>query len=537
MKKRTTKYIFVTGGVVSSLGKGLTSASLAALLESRGLQVTMCKMDPYLNVDPGTMSPFQHGEVFVTIDGAETDLDLGHYERFLNCKMTKKNCFTSGLVYETIIANERKGEYLGKTIQVVPHVTNEIKRRVCLAGEGTDVFIGEIGGTVGDIESLPFLEAIRQMRTDVGRENVLYIHVALVPYIAAAGELKTKPTQHSVKELTSLGIQPDIIVLRSSYEVDAEGKEKIALFCNIEPACVVNAPDVKNIYYLPLVLHDQSLDLIVCEKLNIWTGRPNLKPWENVTEVLNNPKNGTVKIAMVGKYVDLKESYKSVSEALTHGGIANNCKVEVEYVDSETITEDNQAEKLAGATGILVPGGFGVRGTEGKISMVHYAREHKIPFFGICLGLQMAVIEFARYVAKLDGASSTEFDKETPYPVIDLMEHQREVVTKGATMRLGEYPCVLVEGTLAHEIYGKERIDERHRHRYEVNNKYRELLASKGLIFSGLSPDNKLVEMLELRDHPWFIGVQFHPEFGSKPLAPHPLFASFIQAALKKRKS
>lgn len=536
MAARPTKYIFVTGGVVSSLGKGLTSASLGALLESRGLRVTICKLDPYLNVDPGTMSPFQHGEVFVTEDGAETDLDLGHYERFTSAKTTRLNNFTAGQVYDTVIRNERRGDYLGGTVQVIPHVTDEIKRRIVLAGQDYDICIGEVGGTVGDIESLPFLEAVRQFRNDIGRDNVLYVHLTLVPFIEAAGELKTKPTQHSVKMLTSLGIQPDVIILRTSADLEDKVKEKIALFCNVNQDSVITAKDVANIYELPLVLNREGLDSRICEKLNIWTGAPNLEPWNKFNKVLAAPKEGTVTIAMVGKYVDLKESYKSLNEALTHGGVANDCAVKIVYVDAEVIEGGTIPQELKDADAVLVPGGFGRRGSEGKIKAVQYARENKVPYLGICLGLQMAVVEFARNCAGLAQAASSEFVADSPHPVIDLMEAQRDVADKGATMRLGAYPCVLKEDSLAAKIYGAPTISERHRHRWEVNNAYRETLEKHGMALSGLSPDGRLVEIVEVLDHPWFVGVQFHPEFMSRPLTPHPLFKSFIGATLAYRK-
>ena len=535
MASRPTKYIFITGGVVSSLGKGLTGASLGALLESRGLRVTICKVDPYLNVDPGTMSPFQHGEVFVTDDGAETDLDLGHYERFLSTRMSRMNNFTAGKVYESVIRNERRGDYLGGTVQVIPHVTDEIKRRITKAGEGFDICIGEIGGTVGDIEGLPFLEAIRQFKTDVGRENVIYVHLTLVPYISAAGETKTKPTQHSVRELTSLGIQPDVIVLRTNQPIDRKAKEKIALYCNVDLPSVITASDVSNIYDLPLALFEEGLDSRVCEKLNIWTGAPNLEPWKRLTGVLRNPANGTVTIAMVGKYVELKESYKSLNEALTHGGVGNDCTVDIHYVDSEAIETSGIPDTLKTADAILVPGGFGKRGSEGKIRAVQYARENNIPYLGICLGLQMAVVEFARNVLGKKEAASGEFVPDTPDEVIHLMEGQKGVSDKGATMRLGAYPCVIRDGSLARTIYGADQISERHRHRWEVNNRYREDMEKNGLLMSGVSPDSTLVEIVELKEHPWFVGVQFHPEFSSKPLAPHPLFSHYIRAALKNR--
>ncbi|MBP9837863.1 MAG: CTP synthase [Proteobacteria bacterium] len=536
MSSRPTKYIFITGGVVSSLGKGLTCASLGALLESRGLKVNICKIDPYLNVDPGTMSPFQHGEVFVTDDGAETDLDLGHYERFLSIRMSRLNNFTAGQIYDTVIKNERRGDYLGGTVQVIPHVTDEIKKRILKAGEGYDILLGEIGGTVGDIEGLPFLEAIRQIRFEVGRENVAYIHLTLVPYLSAAGELKTKPTQHSVHQLTSVGIQPDIIILRSEKEVDAKAKDKIGLFCNVDPKCVITAMDVSSIYDLPLVLNQEGLDERVCERLNIWSGAPDLKPWKKVSSVIEAPEKGKVVIAMVGKYVDLKESYKSLNEALVHGGVKNGCGVEILYIDSEAIENTGiLPEELQTADCILVPGGFGKRGSEGKIKAVQFARENSIPFFGICLGLQMAVVEFSRNVLGLKKAASGEFIPDTPDEVIHLMEGQKQRDGMGATMRLGAYPCMIKSGTLASKIYGAKEISERHRHRWEVNNKYREQLESNGMTLSGISPDNNLVEIVEIPNHPWFVGVQFHPEFSSRPLMPHPLFVSFISAAMKNR--
>ncbi|MFN8628142.1 MAG: CTP synthase [Candidatus Binatia bacterium] len=529
-----TKFIFVTGGVVSSLGKGLASASIGALLESRGLKVTIFKMDPYINVDPGTMSPFQHGEVFVTDDGAETDLDLGHYERFLSSRMTQKNNFTTGQVYDRVIANERRGEYLGGTVQVIPHITDEIKRRIREAAEGYDIAIGEVGGTVGDIESLPFLEAIRQFRWDRGRENVLYIHLTLVPYIGTAGEVKTKPTQHSVKELTGLGIQPDILLCRTDHPLDRKIKAKIAHFCNVDENAVITAADVQCIYEVPLNFHAEGLDERLVEKLNIWTGAPNLGKWEKVVQTVKHPRD-TVRIAMVGKYVELTDSYKSLNEALLHGGIANECKVEIEHIDSERIEQEGLPDAVERADGVLVPMGFGPRGTEGKIAAVRYAREAKVPFLGICFGMQMAVIEYARNVCGLERANSTEVDEHTPHPVIDLMTGQRAVTRKGGTMRLGTYPCVLREDSLALRVYGKRKINERHRHRYEVNNAYRQALAQRGLILSGLSPDESLVEMIELADHPWFLASQFHPEFKSRPLDCHPMFKGFIKAALQRK--
>jgi len=528
---------------VSSIGKGLTSASLGALLEARGLRVTAVKLDPYINVDPGTMSPFQHGEVFVTDDGAETDLDLGHYERFLDTRMTRTNNFTTGQVYESVIANERRGDYLGGTVQVIPHITDEIKRRVHLAAEGFDVCIVEVGGTVGDIESLPFLEAIRQLRTDVGSANVLYAHVTLMPYISAASEFKTKPTQHSVKELTGYGIVPSIIICRSESPIDEKLKKKISLFCNVDENCVISAPDVKSIYELPLALQREGLDERVIERLNIWTRAPDLRAWERIVETTLNPMHGVVTIAMVGKYVELTESYKSLTEALHHSGVENDCKVEVIYIDSEEIEKlgFESAMRKSGCEhavdGILIPGGFGARGSEGKIAATQFAREHKIPFFGICLGLQMAVIEFARNMAGLSGANSTEFDANSSVPVIDIMETQRSVKRKGGSMRLGAYPCALREGTLARKLYGQTQISERHRHRFEVNNNYRATLEKSGMVLSGTSPDDQLVEIIELADHPFYLGVQFHPEFKSTPRKPHPLFRGFIAATLSHRDS
>jgi CTP synthase len=537
MKSRPTKYIFVTGGVVSSLGKGLTCASLAAVLESRGLSVTICKCDPYLNVDPGTMSPFQHGEVFVTEDGAETDLDLGHYERFLTSTMKRENNFTAGQVYDCVIRNERRGEYLGGTVQVVPHVTDEIKRRLRNAAEGSDILIGEIGGTVGDIEGLPFLEAIRQFRADVGRENVLYVHLTLVPYISAAGEIKTKPTQHSVKELTSVGIQPDVVVLRSERPVERKERDKISLFCNVDQDCVICAQDVESIYDLPLVLNQEGFDARIAEKLNIWAGAPNLEPWRKVAKRIKSPKHGRVRIAMVGKYVDLTESYKSLHEAVVHGGIANDCAVDLVYVDSEGIESKGIPDELRACDGVLVLPGFGQRGSEGKIQAVRYAREQGVAFLGICLGLQMAVVEFSRNVLGLPQANSEEFNAAASDLVIHLMDTQKDVDQKGGTMRLGAYPCKIAEGSLAAKIYGKLSISERHRHRFEVNNAYRAAMEKAGMVASGVSPDGNLVEIIEIKDHPWFVGVQFHPEFQSRPLRPHPLFACFIEAAKRSRDS
>jgi len=531
-----TKFIFVTGGVVSSLGKGLAAASIGALLESRGLKVTMLKMDPYINVDPGTMSPYQHGEVFVTDDGAETDLDLGHYERYVTTAMGRKNNCTTGQIYETVIAKERRGDYLGGTVQVIPHITDEIKRRILAAAEGYDIAIGEVGGTVGDIEGLPFLEAVRQIAWDWGRENVLYIHLTLVPFIMGGGELKTKPTQHSVKELTGLGIQPDILLCRTDRLLDKKIKTKIAHFCNVAENAVITAKDVEWIYEVPLVFHEEGLDERVVEKLNIWTGAPHLENWQHVVQVLKDPKD-SVRIAVVGKYMSLKESYKSLLEALVHGGIANGVRVELDCIEAEKIEQEDCDTLLKGADGILIPGGFGDRGSEGKITTIRYARENHVPFFGICLGMQMAVVEFARNVCGLDGANSSEFDLQTPHPVIHLMAEQKSIDTKGGTMRLGTYPCVLHNGTLAAQLYGRERIDERHRHRYEFNNNYRAEFGARGMVLSGLSPDSTLVEIIELKDHPWFLGCQFHPEFKSRPMSSHPLFQGFIEAALANRKA
>jgi CTP synthase len=541
-KTRSTKFIFITGGVVSSLGKGLSGASIGSLLQARGLKVTALKLDPYINVDPGTMSPFQHGEVFVTDDGAETDLDLGHYERFIGCTTTKLSNFTTGKVYETVIQNERRGDYLGGTVQVIPHITDEIKRRIFEGANGSDICIVEIGGTVGDIESLPFLEAIRQIKADVGSQNVLYVHLTLVPYLSAAAEFKTKPTQHSVKELTSYGIVPSIIVCRSEQPLDEKLREKISLFCNVNKQCVINAPNVATIYELPLVFHRQGLDDRIVELLNIWTGAPNLTSWEKITAAVKSPTNGEINIAMVGKYVDLTESYKSLSEALYHCGYSLGVKVNINYLDSEKIEQDNFPNEVIKSFGsikhihaLLIPGGFGSRGTEGMISAVKYARQNQIPFFGICLGLQIAVIEIARSEAKLKEASSTEFKPSCSQPVIDIMDSQKDITTKGGSMRLGSYPCILQVGSLARKIYGTDLIKERHRHRWEFNNHYRIPLEQAGLKISGESPDRTLVEMIELTDHPWFLACQFHPEFKSTPRNPHPLFVSFIQAALKQR--
>jgi CTP synthase len=535
--RKPTKYVFVTGGVVSSIGKGLASASVGALLEARGLRVTHVKLDPYINVDPGTMSPYQHGEVFVTDDGAETDLDLGHYERFTTARMTRQNNFTTGRIYESVISKERRGEYLGATVQVIPHITDEIKVRVRDATEGVDVAIIEIGGTAGDIESLPFLEAVRQMKIEAGPQNALNIHVTLVPYIPTAGELKTKPTQHSVKEMREIGIQPDILICRTKSPLSQATKEKIAMFSNVAVEAVIGAMDVNCIYEVPLMLHAEGLDDLIAERLNIWSRAPELATWQRVVARFKNAPRGTVKIGIVGKYVHLKDSYKSLHEALVHGGLDNECKVELEYIDSEQVEQQGPEALLAHLDAVLVPGGFGDRGTEGKIAAIGYARTNRIPFFGICLGMQLAVVEFARAVAGLAGANSSEFDKDTPHAVIDLMPDQRGVRNKGATMRLGSYPCVLVAGTVAADAYGQTEINERHRHRYEFANDYREGLSAAGLVLSGASPDKRLVEMVELRDHPFFVGCQFHPEFKSRPASPHPLFARFVRAALERQTS
>lgn len=538
MSKKThlkTKFIFVTGGVVSSLGKGLASASLGALLEARGLKVTIQKLDPYINVDPGTMSPFQHGEVFVTDDGAETDLDLGHYERFLSTRMTKKNNFTTGQIYDTIIKKERRGEYLGGTVQVVPHVTDEIKGKVLDIADGVDVAIVEIGGTVGDIESLPFIEAIRQIRFDIGRENVLYIHLTLLPYIATAKEVKTKPTQHSVNKLREIGIQPDMLLCRSEREFPAELKKKIALFCNVEEDAVIAACDAETIYEVPSMLHKEGFDEKVVKMLNIWTGAPKLEAWDNLAKKIKNLKH-KVTIGIVGKYVELQDSYKSLHESLVHGGIANNTEVKLKYIDAEEIEEKGAAHFLSDVDGLLVPGGFGERGVEGKIQAITYVRKNCIPFFGICLGMQVAVIEVARNLAKLKDAQTVEINPSCGDPVIHLMDEQKEVNDLGGTMRLGAYPCILKKGTKAFKLYGTDKISERHRHRFEVNNSYRDRLKKAGLIFSGLSPDENLVEIIELKNHPWFIACQFHPEFKSRPLDPHPLFKGFVKAVLDNKK-
>lgn len=537
MAKNSKKYIFVTGGVTSSLGKGLAAASIASLLERRGIKLNMLKMDPYINVDPGTMSPIQHGEVFVTDDGAETDLDLGHYERFTSLTLSKKNNFTTGQVYLKVIESEREGKYLGKTVQVVPHITDEIKRRIHVASEDSDLLIGEIGGTVGDIESLPFLEAIRQFALDVGQENVLFIHLVLLPYIAAAQELKSKPAQHSVKEMRSIGLFPQIIICRSDRKIDDSILDKLSMFCNVSKNNVFESPDVETIYELPLVLHKQGLDERIAELLGIWATRPNITDLEQVVYNIKHPLK-TVKIGIVGKYTELVESYKSLDEALRHGAIANQVKLEPIYIDAEELMEDKKrAELLGSVNGILVPGGFGKRGTEGKIRAVEYARLNKIPYFGICLGMQLAVIEFARHVAGIKNATSEEFVDYNPNQpakedlVIHYMHGQTQDGPKGGNMRLGAYNCDISKSSLAHKIYGEDKITERHRHRLEVNNKYLPILKEKGLIVSGANPDLNLVEISELKNHPYFIGCQYHPEFKSRPFKPHPLFRTFIEAA------
>ncbi len=535
MNERRTKYIFVTGGVVSSIGKGLTAACMGALLEARGLTVTNLKLDPYINVDPGTMSPYQHGEVFVTDDGAETDLDLGHYERFTSSVMSRANNFTTGRIYDTVISKERRGEYLGATIQVIPHITDEIKARVYGATRKVDVAIVEVGGTVGDIESLPFLEAVRQMKVELGPQNAISVHVTLIPHIAAAGELKTKPTQHSVKELLGLGIQPEMLICRCDRELPDALKKKVAHFCNVPERAVIAAPDVRTIYELPLVLHRQGMDRIIGELLNIWAREPDLGLWEKVVEKTRESKRGSLSVAVVGKYVHLQDSYKSLHEALVHAGFANDAHLDLCYIDSEDLEEGVLEEHLSHHDAVMVPGGFGDRGAEGKIRAIRYCRERGVPFFGICLGMQMAVIEYARHICGLEKANSAEFDPDAPHLVVDIMADQRGVRDKGASMRLGAYPCALKAGSLAAEIYGATQISERHRHRYEVNNQYREQLEEGGLVLSGLSPDGELVEMIELADHPHFVGCQGHPEFKSKPYAAHPLFVRFIKAGLAHR--
>jgi len=539
-----TRYIFITGGVVSSLGKGITSASLGAILETEGLNVTLIKLDPYINVDPGTMSPFQHGEVFVTEDGAETDLDLGHYERFVQATMSKKNNFTTGRVYADVIRKERRGDYLGATVQVIPHITDEIKHKIKEGADDVDVALVEIGGTVGDIESLPFLEAIRQLRVELGKENTLFMHLTLVPYIAASGEIKTKPTQHSVKELRSIGIQPDILVCRSVRPLPETERSKIALFTNVDVPDVISLLDAESIYEIPIILHQQGLDKRVCEKLKLPIVKPDLSDWQQVVDSHKNPQH-QIKIAMVGKYINLEDSYKSLSEALIHAGIKTNARVTIEYIDSEAL-ELHGKDLLRDVDAILVPGGFGVRGIEGKIIAAEYARENGIPYLGICLGMQIAIIEYARHKANMKNANSTEFDSDTPYPVIALVnqwieedgqiQKRKKEDDLGGTMRLGGQPCRLKSGTIAHQLYEKDTVVERHRHRYEVNDQLISQIEKAGLVVSGRSIDGRLVEMIELPDHPWFVGCQFHPEFTSAPREGHPLFTGFIKAALAQAK-
>lgn len=529
------KYIFITGGVVSSLGKGLTSGALGALLETRQLKVRIQKFDPYLNVDPGTMSPFQHGEVYVLDDGAETDLDLGHYERFTHCKLSKFNNLTSGQIYEHVLQKERRGDYLGKTVQVIPHVTNEIKARLYAAGEGVDVLITEIGGTVGDIEGLPFLEALRQFSLEVGKDNVLFIHVTLLPYLKAAGELKTKPSQQSVAKLREIGIQPDILVCRTEQPMTDDMRQKLSLFCNVEQKAVIEEMDVKHsIYELPIMLAEEGVDKLVVERLGIKAPESDMSAWKSIVRRLVSPSGGCVKIAVVGKYIDLQDAYKSIYESLAHAGVGNDCSVKILRIDSEDVERDGAEKYLSDADGILIPGGFGDRGIEGKILAAKYARENKIPYFGICLGMQIAVIEYARDVLELDGANSTEFNESTLYPVINLMDDQKDIVDKGATMRLGSYECALVEGSRTGKAYGQKSVRERHRHRFEFNNAYRKRLEDAGLVVAGINPKRNLVEIVEVRDHPWMVGVQFHPEFQSKPSKPHPLFCAFVGEALKR---
>ena len=528
-----TKYIFVTGGVVSGLGKGITAASLGRLLKGRGLRVTMQKFDPYLNMDPGTMNPIQHGEVFVTDDGAETDLDLGHYERFIDENLTKNSNVTSGKIYWNVITQERNGEFGGGTVQVIPHITNEIKGRIFSGKENVDVALVEIGGTVGDIESQPYLEAIRQFSSDVERENCLFIHVTLVPYLATSREHKTKPTQHSVKELLSIGIQPDIIVLRAEKHIEEEHRKKIALFCNVNEQCVIQNLDLPLLYSVPLALKKEGLDTIVCKKLGLPEMESDTAEWETMVNAALALKN-KVTVAMVGKYIALRDSYLSIAEALTHGGIGNHVDVDIRWVDAEELNDENVAEQLSGVSGILVPGGFGQRGIEGKISAIRYARESGIPFFGICLGMQLSIVEFFRNVVGFSGAASAEIDPDCAYPVIDLMPEQKDISMLGGTMRLGKYPCKLNPSSRAYALYGEEEISERHRHRYEVNNEYRDLLDEKGMLLAGMSPDGYIVEMVELPAHPWYVAVQFHPEFKSRPNRPHPLFKGFIGACKRR---
>jgi len=529
-----TKYIFVTGGVVSSLGKGITAAGLGQLLKSRGLRVTIQKFDPYINVDPGRMSPYQHGEVFVTDDGAETDLDLGHYERFIDVNLSKNNSVTTGKIYWTVLNKERKGEYDGRTVQIIPHITNEIKDRIIRASKEreVDIVITEIGGTVGDIESLPFLEAIRQIKYDVGKENIMYIHVTLVPFLTKAGELKTKPTQHSVKELRSIGIQPDVLICRTEVPLNKELKDKIALFCDLDPSGVIENIDTSTIYEVPLMLEEEGLPQLVIDHLNIECDELDLSHWNDIVHRVKNPQ-GKVEVALVGKYVELKDAYLSVAEALRHGAIANNLDIEIKWIQSADVNDGNVRELLSDASGIIVPGGFGDRGVDGKMAAIKYARENKVPFLGISFGMQLAVVEFARSVVGLKDAHSYEINPDTPYPVIDLMPEQKDIEAGKEPMRLGLYPCRVQEGTRAFEVYKDELIYERHRHKYEFNNEFRDKLEEEGLLISGESPDRRLVEMIELQGHPWFIGVQFHPEFKSRPTNAHPLFREFVRAASK----
>ena len=529
-----TKFVFITGGVVSSLGKGVAAASVGAILESRGFSVTLMKLDPYVNVDPGTMSPYQHGEVFVTDDGAEADLDLGHYERFTSATTSKRHNFTTGKIYETVINKERRGDYLGKTVQVIPHVTDEIKDSMRRLEDSADVVIVEIGGTIGDIESLPFLEAIRQLRLELGKTNACNIHLTLVPYIATADELKTKPTQHSVRELRAIGISPDVLLCRSDRALPDELKRKIALFCNVEPESVISARDVQTIYEVPLSFCREGLDEILLDVLNLPHYPRDISRWEDLVSRIKSPQRH-LQIGIVGKYTELPDAYKSLNEAILHGGIANNAKVDLVYISAEEIEEGNWPPGVFEVDGLLVPIGFGQRGTEGKISAIRYAREHGVPFFGICLGMQCLVIEYARNVCGLEDATSAEFDADTPHAIIYKLRDLLGVEEMGGTMRLGAYPCQLTPGTLAHEVYGEDEISERHRHRYEVNQKYLEMLTDHGLLVAGMSPDGKFVEMVELPDHPWFLGCQFHPEYKSKPTAPHPLFVSYIKAALQEQ--
>lgn len=527
-----TKYIFVTGGVVSSLGKGIAAASIGRLLKERGLRVTLQKFDPYINVDPGTLSPYQHGEVFVTDDGAETDLDLGHYERFIDESLSQNNNITTGRIYQHVIEKERRGDYLGSTVQVIPHITDAIKEAISRLSEDNDVVITEIGGTVGDIESLPFLEAIRQFRVDVGRENAIFVHLTLVPYLAAAGELKTKPTQHSVRELMEIGIQPQMLICRTEQPLSKDIKKKIALFTNVDTDAVLESPDLPTIYEVPLALKRQRADEVVLKLLGLsGLPEPDLTVWTDTVRRVQHPASGEARIAVVGKYTELIDAYKSVQEALIHGGIANDVKVDIDWLLSETFTDGEGIERLAPYDGLLIPGGFGPRGVEGMLEAIRYAREHEMPFFGICLGLQCAVIEYARNVCGLTGAHSTEFEVDSPHPVIALLDSQLQVTRMGGTMRLGAYPCSVAEGSRSRDIYGESDISERHRHRFEVNNAYRDLLTEHGLTISGTSPDGGLVEMIEISDHPWFVAGQFHPELKSRPTRPHPLFASFIEAA------